>query len=137
MALDQVYSNEYGEIQCDRIHHLVRIHWFVHCSGQPLRDLFSEALRHATSSQLKLWLCDMRKLYYIEMADQNWLINMFFPFFNRKYHHRVAFVVNISNYELRSGIQTQNMVIHTPGLAAIIDMDFFLTNGEAEHWLLS
>jgi len=113
----------------------VQIHWSVHCSGQPLRDLLSEALRHASSHRLTAWACDMRKLHYMEMADQNWLLRELFPSFSAECHHRVAFVVNINYYELMSGVQTQNMVGNNMSLAALIDMDFFLTNDEAVHWL--
>ncbi|MFD3001370.1 hypothetical protein ACFS7Z_13430 [Pontibacter toksunensis] len=136
-ALVQVYSDENGKIECDREHRLVQLYWSTHCNGQPLRSLLLEALRHATSSQLTAWLCDMRKLHYMEMADQNWLINELFPSFSRRHRHRVAFVVNINNYELMSSIQTKSIVLHTPALARVIAMDVFLAKGEARHWLLS
>ncbi|MFD3001630.1 hypothetical protein ACFS7Z_14760 [Pontibacter toksunensis] len=116
---------------------MVQVYWSTHCSEQPLRNLLLEAARHAASSHLTAWLCDMQKLYYMEMADQNWLINELFPSLSRRNRYRVAFVVNINNYDLMSSYQTKSMVLHNPDLAHVITMDFFLTNGEVKGWLLS
>ena len=137
VAMGRVYSDKYGEVACDTAKGLVEVCWSTHCSGQPLRGLLIEALRHATSSRLTAWLCDMRKLRCLERADRDWLVRAFLPCLDKRGRQRVAFVVNLHNFEPMSGAQPQNVVGQDPGPAGSAATGLFLTKNEAEHWLLS
>lgn len=136
MALEQVYSNENGIIFCDQDKNLIEIRMQKHCSGHSLRQVFLEALRIATASQLRAWLFDMRKVSYMEMADQNWMIDEYYPLFDKQHQHRLSVLVSEPYLELLSSIRVRNRLQLEPEISNIIDVRIFLGEDDAQSWLV-
>lgn len=136
MALTAFYADAYAVVSCDQDSQLVEIRWLKHCSGEPLRNVLSKALECATAYQLTAWLCDVRRLYYIEPSDQAWMLQHLFPRFNRQKQHRVALLVNKNNFELLATVQTEKEQAFEGEYGPYIDMIYFMDREGAEDWLL-
>ncbi|MFD3003214.1 hypothetical protein ACFS7Z_22825 [Pontibacter toksunensis] len=98
--------------------------------------MLAKALQCATAHQLTAWLCDTRQLYYIDIADLNWMLQNLFPYFDMQKQHRVALLVNKSNFDLVANVPSENENAFNSGFGSFIDMIYFLDKDAAAQWLL-
>lgn len=135
MDLTEIYRDEHGKVEADLENRFIRVTWLRHTSGPPLREVLETSLRYARAEGLNRWLCDMRRLNYTTVADQNWTAMEFFAAFDHRLHHRIACVASPENVELIPDALISGSIRQNPVLAESMEMRVFLDMELAGYWL--
>lgn len=133
--MDQILQNEYATVAIDKESRLVEVKWLQHCENSTFREILTKVLHQANADAVIRWLCDMRELKYVLVADQNWLVKELLPSLNPSLSHRFSYVVSRTNLELMSSLQIQDMVREDPRLSDRFELEVFLNKEEATDWL--
>ncbi|TXK36954.1 hypothetical protein FVR03_16380 [Pontibacter qinzhouensis] len=103
------------------------------------KSIFSEvqtkAFKYALAYELTIWVCDMRGMAYLEVADQNWLIRDIFTAFDPRFQQLFAYIINSTGLELMSSLRIEDLVQHDPQLHQRLQVGIFLNKESAQQWL--
>jgi len=136
MELTEIYANEDAQIAVDEINKYIQVTWLQHPSSESFRHIQLLALHHTIEKQLILWLCDMCKIVYLEVEDQNWLIREIFSAFDSERQHEFAYVVGTEGMELFTSFRIHDLIENDPHLSKIINTEIFFEKEIARQWLL-
>ncbi|GAA4431707.1 hypothetical protein GCM10023188_19510 [Pontibacter saemangeumensis] len=76
---EPVFRDERMRIEIDAKQGYIETEWLRHLSSTEYRGCVSLAFKLIQEHGCHYWLSDARRLHYVELADQNWLVHDFFP----------------------------------------------------------
>ena len=135
MPLSERYSDKNVLIEIDELNNFLQITWLQHPSSESFRHIMTLAAQYALKKQLTLWLCDMRKLWYLLLIDQNWLVQEVYAGLQRNQHYKIAYVVSNEDLELFSSFRIQNLVEADFHLRKILQIEIYFEKHQALEWL--
>ncbi|WP_125077735.1 STAS/SEC14 domain-containing protein [Rufibacter latericius] len=87
-------TESYLQLDTDRLHLLLVLHWQGFVPSEVYREGLQEALQVTRKGGLQSWVMDMKHMKVIRQADQEWTIATWFPTFQLLGIRRLAFVVS-------------------------------------------
>ncbi|KAA3436611.1 hypothetical protein [Rufibacter hautae] len=87
-------TESYLQMETDRLHLLLVLHWQGFVPSDAYRDGMTEALQVSRKTSLQSWVMDMKHMKVIRQADQEWTLNTWFPQFQLLGIKRLAFVIS-------------------------------------------
>jgi len=131
-----IYANEDVQLEVDEKNTCLQLTWLQHPSSDSFRHIITCASNYALAHQINSWMCDMRKIAYLEVSDQNWLVREIFSAFDPKRQHEYAYVVSTEGHELYSSYHIHNLVQEDASLKENIHVEIFFEKEIAQMWLL-
>jgi len=135
MELTSILLNEYAFVETNIENKYIQVTWLTQPKSEGFRETHQNALQYALQHDLTMWLCDMREMLYLEIADQNWLVRQIFSSFDPNYSHGVAFVVSTAGLELMTSLRIHEMVKEDPELQKLVKVEIFFQKQMAQQWL--
>ena len=136
MELTEIYANADAKIALDEVNRYIQVTWLKHPSSESFRHIQLLALSSVIEKQLVLWLCNMCKIVYLEVEDQNWLVRKVFSAFDPDKQHEFAYVVGTEGTELFTTFHIHDLVENDPQLSKILHIEIFFDEDIARQWLL-
>lgn len=99
---------------------VLSIAWDEHPASTLLRNGFYQFIQQATNVKSQNWLFDNRQIYYIELADQNWIASLT-PFLSRLQINKIAIVLTQEAHDL----------FFTENIISVADRKFNILNHTA------
>ncbi|MCC9138670.1 hypothetical protein ACFSKU_18375 [Pontibacter silvestris] len=130
-----ILQSAYATVAADEENELVEVIWLRHCEEEEFREVLRETVRHVNAQGATKWLCDMKRLQYVLLGDQNWLVRELLPTLDPALRHRFAYVVTRSNLELMSSLRVHELVREDPALRRRLEVEVFLGREKATEWL--
>jgi hypothetical protein len=87
-------SAPYLQLQTDRRHHLLELHWQGFVPSEVYRAGMLEAIHVSGREKTNTWVMDMKAMKVIRQADQDWTLITWFAQFNLLSIRRLAFVIS-------------------------------------------
>ncbi|WP_205499659.1 hypothetical protein [Rufibacter psychrotolerans] len=87
-------SDAYLQLDPDRLHHLLVLHWQDFVPSEVYREGLLEAMQVSKREQMQTWVMDMKHMKVIRLADQEWTLATWFPQFQLLNVKRLAIVVS-------------------------------------------
>lgn len=100
MLLTVIFADQDAIVEIDEVNNYLQLTWLQHPSSESFRHIVTIASQYAANQQLTLWLCDMRKLSYLLMSDQNWLVREIYATLDPKKQYECAYLVSKEGLEL-------------------------------------
>jgi len=135
MELTSILLNEYASVETNLENKYIQVTWLTQPKSEAFRETHKKALQNALQHELIVWLCDMREMLYLEVADQNWLVREIFTSFDPSFNHGVAFVVSTAGLELMTSLRILEMVKNSPELHKQLKVEIFFQKSIAQQWL--
>jgi len=131
---ETIFRDECMRIELDNKQGYIETEWLRHLSSKEYRRCMSVAFKLIQEHRCQYWLSDARKLHYVELADQNWLVYDYFP----QLASSVKKIARIMTEEglLMMDLQSVSDKIELKqDLAAIFQVVPFLDKESALEWL--
>jgi len=135
MELTSIILNEYVHVEANTENKYIQVTWLKQPSSKDFRETHKNALDFALNNNLLLWLCDMREMVYLEIADQNWLVREIFYSFDPAYNHGFAYVVSTAGLESMTSFRIHDLVTNDPDLHKQLKIEIFFQKQIAQQWL--
>ncbi|WP_181304228.1 hypothetical protein [Rufibacter sp. XAAS-G3-1] len=87
-------TESYLQLETDRLHSALVLHWKGFVPSDVYRDGLMEAIQVSRRAGLQGWIMDMKHMKVIRQTDQEWTIGAWFPQFQMLGVKRLAFVVS-------------------------------------------
>jgi hypothetical protein len=87
-------TEPYLQLEIDRPHALLVLHWQGFVPSDEYREGLLEALQVSRQAGLQNWIMDMKHMKVIRQMDQEWTLNTWFPQFQLLGVKRLAFVIS-------------------------------------------
>ena len=87
-------TESFLQLETDRLHHLLVLHWQDFVPSETYREGMLEAIQVSRREGGLYWIMDMKRMKVIRQADQEWTITSWFPQFQLLGVKRLAFVVS-------------------------------------------
>lgn len=133
----ELINNWYVTVCTSRERQLVEVVWKEHCESDAFRSILSDVMGFVREQGITKWLCDMRRLQYILLADQNWLAGMLLPSMpsQEQEKYRFAYIISLTNLELMSSLAIQATVQGDPLLTGRLALEIFMSRESVLMWL--
>ncbi|WP_026462784.1 hypothetical protein [Adhaeribacter aquaticus] len=135
MDLFIIFSNEDAKIETNMDLEFIQVVWLKHPKSESFKEIILKAHSFANQYGLTNWLCDMRQLLFLDIADQNWLVNEIFTSFNPAQQHELAYVISELGLELMTTIRIHNLVKVNTELSKYLKVEIFFEPEIALKWL--
>lgn len=86
-------TEKYLQLEPDRLHQLLVLHWHGFVPSDAYREGLLEALQISRKAGMTSWVMNMKEMKVIRQADQEWTLQAWFPQFQLLGVNRLAFVV--------------------------------------------
>ncbi|PIQ20275.1 MAG: hypothetical protein COW65_15950 [Cytophagales bacterium CG18_big_fil_WC_8_21_14_2_50_42_9] len=134
--LKVIFLDEFLKISCDETIRLIYLEWLQHPVSEAFRPRFQKATELAKEKNIQYWLSDSQAIHYLELADQNWLVQEFKLILSHSNMKKFARVTTIESFSLVDMSQTFNRFNN--GLDKLkVEFEEFLDNQEAMNWILA
>ncbi|WP_299986489.1 hypothetical protein [uncultured Pontibacter sp.] len=136
LQTEKLHQDESLSIEVDRKLNLLFTRWLRHPSSEEFRRSLTLASDYICDLECRYWLSDARKLYYMELADQNWLVSTMIPKIN-PYVARFARVMTeeglsmLDMQRIKDKIEDEQKIVE-----ANTRVEIFLDAESATEWLL-
>jgi len=133
--LQQVYATDYINIEIDREKSYIEITWLKQHTSDVFRQELKSVAVFATHENFTRVLYDARQRHYLEIGDQNWVMQEIIPLFKGD-NLRLAYLVNPITLTAMDVYRVQDAITNHAKLKNCIQVETFLTKTEAKAWLL-
>jgi len=123
-------SEPYVQLETDRLHQLIVLHWKGFVPSEVYREGFLEAIQVSRKAALLSWVMDMKQMKVIRQADQEWTLTTWFPQFQLLGVKRLAFVVSddiFNQMAVSSMVATLRPKLHA-------EVEYFQELSSAQRW---
>lgn len=79
LQTELVHQDQYLHIALNKELGLIATRWQQHPSSEEFRRAMTLSADYVCAEKCRYWLSDARKMHYMELADQNWLVNILIP----------------------------------------------------------
>jgi len=135
MELTSILSNEYVLVEANPENKYIQVTWLGQPKSDDFRETHKKALNYVLEHNITMWLCDMRGMVYLEIADQNWLVREIFGLLAPHLKHELAYVVSTAGLELMTSFRIHEMVTTDPELHKQLSVEIFFQKQIAQQWL--
>lgn len=136
LQTEKLHQDECLSIAVDRKKNLLFTRWLRHPSSEEFRHSLSLAGEYVCDLECRYWLSDARKLYYMELADQNWLVNTLIPKIN-PFLSRFARVMTEEGLSMLDMQRIKQKMEEEQIIEANTRIEMFLDAESAIEWLLN
>ena len=135
MELTTIFSKKYVLVEANIQDKYIQITWLAQPKSEDFRETKKGALDFVLKHDLTRWLCDMREMVYLEIADQNWLVREIFSSLNPKHTHVLAYLVSTAGLESMTSFRIHELVTNDPKLDKQLSVEIFFQKQMALQWL--
>lgn len=136
-VFNTVFEDEFIRIDHDAHLGLVMAVWLQHPDSETFRRGFSLASEVVLKHQCRYWLSDSRQVHYLEIADQNWILNHMAPILGNSSLNKFARINSIEGLSLQDLDRVMKLLEFSPHLKSELEIAVFLDMEESIEWLFS
>jgi len=135
MELITILSKKYVFVEANIQDRYIQITWLEQPKSDDFRETKTSALNFVLKHDITRWLCDMRGMVYLEIADQNWLVREIFSSFNPQHSHVLAYLISTAGLESMTSFRIHELVTNDPELNKQLSVEIFFQKQIALQWL--
>lgn len=136
-VFENIFEDEFIRLDLDDSLGLVLLVWLQHPDSETYRRGFSLAGEVVLKHQCRYWLSDSRQIHYLEMADQNWILNHMAPMLGNSSLNKFARINSIEGLYLQDLDRVMQQLESSPHLKTELEIAVFLDMEESIKWLFS
>ncbi|MDQ3290231.1 MAG: hypothetical protein M3Q05_02960 [Bacteroidota bacterium] len=87
--------------------------------------------------KLNKWLCNMQEIEFLEISDQNWLVQEVFASLSPTFKHEFAYVISPVVLEVMTTYHIHDVVNSNPDIQNKLLIEIFFDVDAAQQWLFS
>ena len=133
--LQETYATDYIKVELDKEKSYIEITWLQQHTSDIFRKELQALSEFVTLEHLTRCLYDVRERAYIEIGDQNWVMQHLIPLFKGE-SLRLAYLVNPITLAAMDVYRVQDAITTHDRLRNRVQVETFLTKEEAQIWLL-
>lgn len=137
MSQQTILSNLDVTLITEQENNFLQLTWHQQPTAQLFRETYLTLLQNTLDQNLTYWICDMRNMYFLEVGEQNWLVQDIFGALNKALTYKLAYVVSSEGLELMTSYRIIEMVKSNPALEATIKIETFFELPSAKRWLFN
>jgi hypothetical protein len=135
VQLEKVYATDYINIEIDKEKSYIEITWLQQHTSDVYRQVLKSVTSLVANEKITRGLYDARERFYVEIGDQNWVMQEIIPLFNGD-NLRLAYLVNPITLAAMDVYRVQDAITNHAKLKNCIQVETFLNKAEAQAWLL-
>jgi hypothetical protein len=130
----RIFTNEYIHIELDKNLGYIATEWLQHPSSEEFRRYMMLGATLIKEHRCQYCLSDARKVFYIEAADQSWLVREIIPLVVSS-ARKVARIMTKDGLAMMDMQSVLGKVSEEKTLASKIEIEVFLDKESALEWL--
>ena len=127
-----IYNKEHLAVFYDESARMARMKWKGFATSPQLREGLNEFLNIVVREKSLICLADLKQMQSITQADEEWIINEWFPKIVLSGMKKLAFVTSLDYFNNTS----INRIMRATQPLITFETEYFIDSGDAFKWLL-